>query len=149
MSDELGMDSTSVWELEMEKEDNSKYDLAKLLSINAFVHDDEGYRIKDPNAGEVTVLCDDEANGSIMHYKAEGEHVDPRKVLVLRDSFGIELAPYIADRFSETWLVHRSHYQEMLSEKDPQIEEWVRDGDLVIYEISERYLSELLWLHIE
>ena len=145
---ELGMESSSVWELKIEEEDNTKYDLARLLSINAFVHDDTGYHIEDPNAGNLTVLSDSEEMRDIMHYKAEGENVDPRKVLILRDSFGIEMAPYIAGRFSETWLVHRKQYSIMLGDHDEQLKQF-EDVDLVICEISERYLSELMQLLVQ
>lgn len=145
--DEMGMESTPIWELKLSEEDNSKYDLAKLLSINAFVHDDVGYRIEDPNAGKVTVLSDDEDTYRIMHYKAEGPNVDPRRVLVIRDSFGTEMAPYLASHFSETWLIHRTGYAWMMM--NDKLPEGVTDTDLVILELSERYLPELMQLLVK
>lgn len=136
---ELGMDSTAIWELSIEEEDDSCYDLAKLLSIDAFVHDDVGYRITDPNAGNLTVDSDDDDMWKVMHYTAEGENVDPRTVLVIRDSFGVQMAPFLAEHFSETYLIHRGNYFAKLEGGENPIEEL--DADLVIYEMSERYLG--------
>ena len=65
-------------------------------------------------------------------------NADERKLFVIRDSFGVHIAPVLGSQFSETYIIHRDKYNyESLCEQDP---------DIVVFEFSERavnYLSQL------
>lgn len=135
----MGMEPTAVWELKMAENHDSEYDLADLLCIRDFLHDDIGYDIADPTKAEAELLEYDDLG--TIRYRAIGEGVDPRKVLVIRDSFGEQMLPHFSRYFAETVSERRDSsfvyetQDRILTEEDP---------DIVVFEISERYLSYLL-----
>ena len=139
---EIGIDSTAIWELEINPVDDSSYDLANLLSIKPFVRNDVGFELRDPYAGVFTLRDDDSDMFHIMHFRAEGETVDPRRMVLIGDSFSEHLAPYLAIHFSDTYVIHRANFSRLLLDNNSPLEEM--DPDLLIYEVSERYLTEAM-----
>ena len=135
---ELGIEPTGRYDLSIEKNNESEYDLADLLAIRNFLHDDEGFTITDPYFEPAKLIADD--GGECVVLSAEGEGVDDREVLIMRDSFADQMAPFIAPRFSKTTLLRRTgsgnseQYREAMDHLP----------DVFIYEISERYLDDIL-----
>jgi hypothetical protein len=134
----MGAEATSLYEMEMERNNDSEYDLADLLAIRRFLSDDVGFSIKDPNYGEAQLVSDD--GGECIVLKAEGDKVDPRHILFFRDSFADQLAPYFSNRFAQTTLLRRTGG----GSSDAYREAMQSLPDVFIYEISERYLDDLL-----
>ena len=137
--DAMGLPSSSLWELTLTENNNSEYDLADLLCIREFLHDDEGYDIEDPVWKEATLL--EESEFETVRYVSDNPEADPRKVLFIRDSFGDQALPFFARHFRETVSERRDHsfiyatQDEILEREQP---------DIFVMEISERYLAYLL-----
>ncbi|MBQ7507521.1 MAG: hypothetical protein IJT05_09360 [Lachnospiraceae bacterium] len=134
----LGVEPVSLYEMEVEKTNDSEYDLADLLAIRNFVNDDVGYSITDPYHKKAKLVEDD--GGECLVLKSRDEDADPRHILLFRDSFADQLSPYLAPRFKKTTLLRRTGTGE--SESYHKAMETL--PDVFIYEISERYLDELL-----
>lgn len=137
--DAMGMPSSSLWELTLTENNKSEYDLADLLCIRAFLHDDEGYDIEDPEWKEATLL--EEAEFGTVRYVSDNPEADPRKVLFIRDSFGDQALPYFARHFKETVSERRDH-SFIFATQDEVFER--EQPDIFVMEISERYLGYLL-----
>lgn len=135
----MGESPSSLWELSVEEKNDSEYDLADLLCIRDFLHDDVTYEITDPVMGEAELLEYDEMG--TIRYRAEGENVDPRKVLVIRDSFGEQMLPHFSRYFAETVSERRDH-SFIYATQDQILEQ--EKPDVLVFEISERYLGYLL-----
>lgn len=60
---------------------------------------------------------------------------DKRKLVMVRDSFGENMVPWLSKYFQDTTVVHYSYVPEMAHED--------MEGDIFVYEIVERYLGRL------
>ena len=60
---------------------------------------------------------------------------DERRMVMVRDSFGENMLPWLSKYFQETEIVHYSYI--------PQMDKDSLDGDVFVYEIVERYLGAL------
>lgn len=62
------------------------------------------------------------------------------RLMMLRDSFGIPMMPFLADQFSEARFIHRRHFKNsVMQEFKP---------DCLVLQIVERYLTDLLFYDI-
>ena len=76
-----------------------------------------------------------EAGGEIARYAGEGEG----SLLLARDSFGEALAPWLAQGFADTTVLHGNQMQvETLLEWQPEV------PDVVVLEVAERFSDNLL-----
>lgn len=66
----------------------------------------------------------------------QSKNSDPRKLLMVRDSFGSLMFPYISSQFSESYFRHYSTYtyNDFVSQRP----------DIFVYETVERYVSSLM-----
>ena len=75
-----------------------------------------------------------EAGGEIARYSSEGEG----SLLLARDSFGEALAPWLAQGFESTTVLHGNQMQpETLLEWQPEV------PDVVVLEVAERFADNL------
>ncbi|NSW51164.1 MAG: hypothetical protein HPY85_01500 [Anaerolineae bacterium] len=67
----------------------------------------------------------------------EGQSPNPYTLVSFRDSFSMDLVPFLREDFEEATFEWNFHYnQDLINEKDP---------DIVIIEVVERYLHALAW----
>ena len=68
-------------------------------------------------------------------FRYRTETGDPRKLMVIRDSFGTAWSDVLGSQFRESVMFHRDYYRpEMFSEEQP---------DIVVYECVERQVPAL------
>ena len=105
-------------------------DLANMCGSWAWCTDDV-YWALDAVPAECTLL---EAGGEIARYAGEGEG----SLLLARDSFGEALAPWLAQGFESTTVLHGNQMQpETLLEWQPEV------PDVVVLEVAERFADNL------
>ena len=105
-------------------------DLANMCGSWAFCTDDV-YWALEAEAAECTLW---EAGGEIARYAGEGEG----SLLLARDSFGEALAPWLAQGFAGTTVLHGNQMQvETLLEWQPEV------PDVVVLEVAERFADNL------
>lgn len=106
-------------------------DLANMCGSWAWCTDDV-YWALDAVPAECTLW---EAGGEIARYAGEGEG----SLLLARDSFGEALAPWLAQGFEGTTVLHGNQMQvETLLEWQPEV------PDVVVLEVAERFSDNLL-----
>ena len=105
-------------------------DLANMCGSWAWCTDDV-YWALEAEAAECTLW---EAGGEIARYAGEGEG----SLLLARDSFGEALAPWLAQGFAGTTVLHGNQMQvETLLEWQPEV------PDVVVLEVAERFADNL------
>ena len=106
-------------------------DLANMCGSWAWCTDDV-YWALDAEAAECTLW---EAGGEVARYAGAGEG----SLLLARDSFGEALAPWLAQGFADTTVLHGNQMQvETLLEWQPEV------PDVVVLEVAERFSDNLL-----
>lgn len=106
-------------------------DLANMCGSWAWCTDDV-YWALDAVPAQCTLW---EAGGEIARYAGEGEG----SLLLARDSFGEALAPWLAQGFADTTVLHGNQMQvETLLEWQPEV------PDVVVLEVAERFSDNLL-----
>ena len=106
-------------------------DLANMCGSWAWCTDDV-YWALEAEAAECTLW---EAGGEIARYAGAGEG----SLLLARDSFGEALAPWLAQGFADTTVLHGNQMQvETLLEWQPEV------PDVVVLEVAERFSDNLL-----
>ena len=137
---ELGLEALPpVDGTEWHKNEKPHGDLANILGLLDVLDDDmncwsEGYHrhFIELSANE------DESEMRAVNVNADG---DPRKLMMISDSFGGMMFPYLADSFNESYLVYPYLYSpDMLDREDP---------DILVYEVTERFLRVPLTFSLE
>lgn len=125
---ELGISLPPIGDLTVIPGAETSGDLANMLHLGPqMAHLDREYSLSGLEHKE-PVQLEHQFYGAYS-YACQG--ADPRKLYVVRDSFGSAMAPYLGSCFSETYLRHKSTYTfEDLLAQDP---------DIVVYEALERY----------
>ena len=138
--EKLGIDMPKINDDEMSicEDDEFSGDLAGLLNLSKQLKNSdleysiEGYPLNNREELEW------DYNG-VIRYRAT--NADPRKLFLIRDSFGSQMALYMGSQFSESVFRNRFSYTyEDILEYDP---------DIVIYETVERYAGGLLDISIQ
>lgn len=114
------------------------YDLSNLLGLSKVLNKDENYYF--PDCYDESVKYEGDARRSMDDFygvvRSYSDASDPRKVFLMRDSYGEAIAPFIAGEFAQMYSVHKNSFT--LS----QIEE--EQPDIFIYEMVERNAWELI-----
>ncbi|MBQ4148498.1 MAG: hypothetical protein II594_02070, partial [Clostridium sp.] len=130
---ELGIAIPSPDAPEMKKEHylNEVGDLAMLVHLADVFGLQEDIRVTGYDTHGMTEDSWDFATAFRYHT----ENGDPRKLMVIRDSFGTAWSDVLGSQFKESVMFHRDYYQpEMFYEEMP---------DIVVYECVERQLPAL------
>ncbi len=129
---ELNIPTLDLDELELRKTDYSPCDLASLIGIKSELKAlDNGYEIVNIKDDFETVT---EETDGLLEYRNNGK--DKRRLMLIRDSFTLNMRRFLANEFDYCFLQHMNFYDEsQLQEVKP---------DIVVYETSERSLSKLL-----
>lgn len=121
----------SLDELDIIEEDIKTGDLASMINLNGYLND-KNYTIKGIN-DDIEISLAENKGYAMNRYLSTNKN--GKKVLVYRDSFFVNLAPYIVKEFEETALVWGEPFsKEQIEEEKP---------DLVIIEVAERKLENL------
>lgn len=124
---ELGitMPSYDSGEVVIHELDDVPGDLAKMLNIGWEIYPGKAYMV---DGYETHGLVADQMDPDFF-YHATG--ADPRKLMILRDSFCYAMADVLASQFDESVMIHRANYShEMIAEQHP---------DVYVSEVVERY----------
>lgn len=127
----LGRPFAAAWpEMAPDPQKAPLTDLANMCGSWAFCTDDV-YWALDADAAQCTLW---EAGGEIARYAGEGQG----SLLLARDSFGEALAPWLAQGFGETTVLHGNQMQpDTLLEWQPEV------PDVVVLEVAERFADNL------
>lgn len=127
----LGIELPAVAELEITETISPYRDLAELSTLSNFLEPETDYVLSGYTDREVTREEDPERG--IIRTRCPG--ADPRKVLMIRDSFCIAMMDIIASQFEEcVFVTHDKYRVSSIEEEMP---------DIVVYESVERYVSSL------
>ena len=106
-------------------------DLANMMSLSKFIMEKNSYSVEFESDINVT----DVSNKAFDEYRYVSDSPNTKKILIVRDSFGSAMAPYIGGLFKESYMPHRRDYlAAMIEEEQP---------DIVVYEVVERYVDVL------
>ncbi len=128
---ELGCDLPEIDQLSLVSITTSGMDLSAMMNLTNYLYKDVNYDVTGYSGNIVEIVENDAV--STWRYSTPG--ADSRKVMVIRDSFGAGIAPYLASQFENTVLIHRSYYDVSRIETE--------QPDIVIYETVERYLGNI------
>lgn len=109
------------------------YDLARLLHLGEVLQDDPAETLRGYTFHSIEV--ESREGGRIFSFNNPAGDGDPRKVLMIGDSFSALLAPYIAANFNHMYdTFYYTYTPEDLEREQP---------DIVVYEVVERYIANL------
>lgn len=112
--------------------EDSAGDLADMLNLKDWVDTGDAITVSGYETHNYATL----ENDFYTNYRYKDENADPRKIMVLRDSFGSNMADVIGTQFSESILVHVNTFaNEMIAEEMP---------DIFVLETVERYAASQL-----
>lgn len=107
-------------------------DLANMMGLSSHIMEKNSYTIDFIADASIK----DVSNPVFDEHRFISDSLNNKKLLMIRDSFGNAMAPYIGGYFSETYMPHRGDYSvAMIMEENP---------DIVVYEVVERYVDNLL-----
>ena len=107
-------------------------DLVTMMNLGPFIPPESSFRFTGYDVHGVEEEKWDFFSEFIYHCKG----ADPRKLFVVRDSFGTALSDALGAQFDDSFMVHYQYYRpEMAAEQDP---------DIYVYECVERLLPNLL-----
>lgn len=137
---ELGIEMPSVYsdEINIEACNNTAGDLANMLNLREQLADIDGvYKVSGYDEHN-TENVEYDYTGMISYHS---ENADTRRILILRDSFCVGMAPYIGSQFNDSYMFHRNYYtyQQYLD----------ADPDIVVFQVVERYVDSLGTFSIE
>lgn len=133
---ELGITIPEISELSLDKINNSSFDLAGMMNLKKYLNEDVDYIVG--GFTEHTAQNQLWEQEGMLRYISDG--TDERKLMVIRDSYTLWLAQYLAPEFGESCYPHRKVYTtELLDEESP---------DIVVIEVAERYLDRLRTMKI-
>ncbi len=118
------------------------FDLSRMLMLGSYLNEKDDVYTINPN-GYTTHFITQEMNEdlTLLHYTVPDQTADPRKVLMVSDSFGTGIAPFIAQAFNELNFNFYYHYDPAVLEREAP--------DVLIYEVTERYLEHLWGFHVD
>ena len=113
-------------------------DLANMMNLNDMLkHRDHEYCVTGYDTHNVQILAQDYQKALLF----KAENADPRRLYLLRDSFGNNLAPILASQFNDSCFMERNaySYQDFLT----------YDADILVFELVERRLNGLMNFQLE
>ena len=127
----LGLPAESRWpDLAPDPEKTAPTDLANMCGSWRWCTDDVYISVDAPQAA----CTASENGGELTRYQGGGEE----SLLLARDSFGSALAPFLAQGFDETLVLHGNLLTpENLAAQQPQL------PDVVVLEVAERFADTL------
>lgn len=127
---EFGHEMPTIDQLLILETPQSGMDLSAIMNLTQYLNQDVNYNVGGYNPQPVDLVED---SATISRYKTS--QADDRKVLLIRDSFGAALAPFVASQFNDMVVFPYADYEpSMLDAEKP---------DIVMYEVVERYVDRL------
>lgn len=115
-----------VWQFN----ENGKADLANMLGLKGIVKDEYNAWNVAWHRHYINEWSDEDETE--MRFVNENGDGDPRRLMMISDSFGALMFPYLADYFNYSYLIYPYRYEpSMLEAEDP---------DILVYEVTERFL---------
>ena len=130
----LGITVPPLSELQISQTPGFAGDLAKMTGMRSEFAYDSIYSLQGYAEKDATLISDDD-NEDFRQYTADG--MDPRSILIIRDSFSINMFPYLASQFANTTFVSRDQHS-----FDPPLDP---QADIVVGQFVERYWEYLLY----
>lgn len=131
---ELGIDIPTLEDknISITEKNDVPGDLADLLNLGESIDSGKTYEVVGYDMSDVEVIKMDTSK-EIIH-KSKGK--DPRRMFLIRDSFGIAMINPIASQFNYSYTMPIFHVTDELIEK--------QEPDIVVLEVLERYIKRLL-----
>lgn len=108
-------------------------DLANMMGLSDYIKYDSSYSVtgysKIPNAPDVCIT----EGGNIHTFTTN--NANPKSVMIIRDSFSLNMMSYIAPQFNSCSFVHRAKYTPESLTQIP--------SDIVVFQVVERYTDDL------
>ncbi len=114
-------------------------DLARQLHLANVLTDDTDYSVYDMRRHSKRFEVNEQATE--MRHTNENGDADPRKLLMICDSFGAGMLPYLADYFNESYMHYFTYYTPDVYEREK--------GDIVIFEVTERLIGSVPEFHLQ
>lgn len=130
LAKELRVEMPEIEQLLIEETTQSGMDLSAIMNLTEYLNQDVNY-----NVGGYNRQAMEELESSDTIYRCRTTEADDRKLLLVRDSFGAALAPFIAAQFNNTVVFPYANYSPSLLD--------VEQPDIVVYETVERYIDRL------
>ena len=108
-------------------------DLAGMLNMNDVFDDDVRYCVNDYKDNVNLNLIESTPDGILHVYNSNA--TDKRRIMVIRDSYGEALMPYLSKEFSDVIYVHRNGFDQGFID--------VYQPDIVVYQVVERATNDL------
>lgn len=131
---ELNVNLPELSELDIQKHSGMAGDLAGMLEMTEQMNYDNVYELNgyQKTVNSYSIELDNLGEEKLLYSAMQG---DERKIMIVRDSFALSMAPYISGQFNECVLVYRGQYApQVLKEQKP---------DIVVLEVVERYIPYL------
>lgn len=131
---ELGIEMPGLEEsnISVQAKDDIAGDLADLLNLGKAIDPGKTYTVTGYDMSDMKVIKMDTSEEIIYQNKDK----DPRRMFLIRDSFGIAMVNPIASQFNYSYTMPIFHVtDELIEEQEP---------DIVVLEILERYVNRLM-----
>lgn len=126
----FGAEMPTLAELELEQTESDYQDLADMLSMSGSLDPEWDYIPLDYSNREVII---DDSEDGIIRTHCPG--ADPRKLLMIRDSFCFAMMDPISTQFAEcVFVTHPDYEPELIQQEQP---------DILVYESAERFVHSL------
>ncbi|MCQ2518990.1 MAG: hypothetical protein MJ107_00520 [Lachnospiraceae bacterium] len=135
LAKELGIDMPRLQDIDFKEASATNADLAGMINVND-LHDNKDYLISGYTKTEtVTDIWD---FNTYYKFHSLGD-VDPRRLVVRRDSFSTAVSEFIGSQFRYTNMIYKRIFSTTgFMEEKP---------DVYVYESVERYFRDLGWMH--
>lgn len=131
---ELGIEMPALEEesISIRVQEDIPGDLADLLNLGTAIEPGKTYSVTGYDMSDMEVIKMDTSK-EIIH---QNKDKDPRRMFLIRDSFGIAMVNPIASQFNYSYTMPIFHVtDELIEEQEP---------DIVVLEILERYVNRLM-----
>lgn len=108
-------------------------DLAGMLNMGDYFNDDAKYVVSGYKSDIVLNLIESTPDGILHVFNSNA--TDGRRVMIIRDSYGEALIPYVSKDFKDVIFVHRNGFDQGFID--------VYKPDIVIYEVVERATDDI------
>lgn len=135
--EELGIPCKEVGELTLREDNFSNFDLANQLNLQNYLDSDVDYTVEGYTNNAVDKILADHM--TVYEYQSNAEH--GRNFFMVRDSFGGNMAQFLAANFAFSYMPHQDYFTwEQVEERKP---------DIFVEQFVERNLDKLLTMTVE
>ncbi|MCR5801686.1 MAG: hypothetical protein K6G57_05075 [Lachnospiraceae bacterium] len=115
------------------------WDLSKQMNLGYILTDDVNWWFPNFRDHSVSRWTNDDMTE--LRYTNDCGDGDPKKLMLVSDSFGAGMMPYLSDYFNESYMIFYFKYTpELLDKEDP---------DILVYQVTERLIGNMKTFSME